>query len=129
MNMQPTLDDVAAAYIEYGRTQSSELFWAFEATKLLAFEQRWDELWALTLRAIELVPFEDTEALCFVAAGPLEDLIRYAAPIVQERIFRRIEEDPKFRRTLTGAWARSERPEFWREVTPLLYRYPTEPLA
>ena len=127
--MEPTLDDVAAAYIEYGRTQSPDLLWAFEAVTLLAFEQRWEELWTLTLRAIELVPFEDTEALCFVAAGPLEDLIRYAAPIVQERIVRRIEEDPKFRRTLTGAWAREERPDFWSEVTPLLYRHRTEPLA
>ena len=127
--MEPTLDDVAAAYIEYGRTRSPDLFWAFEAATMLAFEQRWDDLWALTLRAIELSPFADTEALCFIAAGPLEDLIRYAAPVVQDRIVGRIEKDPKFRRTLTGAWARAERADFWREITPLLYLYPTDPLS
>src|SRR6185436_4515814 len=106
--MQPTLDDVAAAYIEYGRTQSPEMFWACEAATMLAFEQRWDDLWALTLRAIELSPFEDAAALCFIAAGPLENLIRYAAPAVQDRIVGRIQTDPKFRRTLTGVWARAE---------------------
>jgi len=126
---EPTLDDVAAAYVEYGRTQSPDDFWAFEAVTLLAFEQRWDDLWALTLRAIELSAFDDSAALCFIAAGPLEDLIRYAAPIVQDRVIGRIRTDAKFRRTLTGAWARAERPDFWREITPLLAQYPTEPLS
>lgn len=127
--MEPTLDQIAAAYAEYGGTQSPEHFWAVEAATMLAFEQRWDALWDLTLRAIALTPSDDTAALCFIAAGPLEDLIRYAAPVIQDRVIHQIRVDPRFRRTLTGAWARAEREEFWREITPLLYEFPTDPLA
>lgn len=126
--MEAPFEQIAAAYVEYGRTQSSDLFWAVEAATLMAFEQRWDELWELTLVAIAICPSEDETGLSFVAAGPLEDLIRYAAPLVQERIVEQIRQDPKFRRTLTGAWARAERSDFWRDITPLLYEYRTEPL-
>jgi hypothetical protein len=128
MKMDPTLDEVAAAYCEYGRSQSEDLFWAFETVTMLAFQQRWDDLWQLTLRAIDITAFADTATLCFIAAGPLEDLVRYAAPVIRERVLQQIRSDAKFRRTLTGAWARKEREEFWREITPLLYEYPTEPL-
>jgi hypothetical protein len=40
----------------------------------------------------------------------------------------RIRVDPKFRRVLTGVWARQERKDFWDRITPLLYEYPTEPI-
>jgi hypothetical protein len=118
MIMEPTADDVARAYCEFGRTQNAELFWAFETVTLLAFSQQWDALWDVTLRAIAAT--DDEDVLSFVAAGPLEDLIRYAAPIVEERIVEQIRKDARFRRTLTGAWAREEQKEFWARVLPLL---------
>lgn len=123
-----TLDETALAYIEYGRTQSMDHFWAVELVTTLAFLQRWDDLWEFTLRSIELTEFEDVPALCFIAAGPLEDLVRYAAPVIKDRVVAQIPKDAKFRRTLTGTWAREERAEFWSEITPLLYHYHTEPL-
>jgi hypothetical protein len=122
-------EETALAYVTYGRTQSEELFWAFEAATMMAFLQRWDDLWELTLCAIALTPESDNEALAFIAAGSLEDLIRYAAPELESRIMEQIRIDAKFRKTLTGAWARQERADFWRNVTPLLYEFPTEPLT
>jgi hypothetical protein len=126
--MEPTLDEFAAAYAEYGRSQSEDHFWAVEWATMLAFEQQWDRLWELTLRAIEITAAEDTAALAFIAAGPLEDLVRYAAPVVHDRVVARIRTDAKFRRTLTGVWARTERAEFWQQVEPLLREYPTDPI-
>lgn len=119
-------DEICRGYLSYVRTGSMEHFWAFETLTLLAFEQRWDELWDITLRLIDLAPFEETELLAVIAAGPLEDLVRYAAPQVEQRIVERIRVDPKFRRVMTGVWAREERKDFWDRITPLLYEYPTD---
>ena len=126
--MTHTLDDTVLAYAEYGRTQSMDHFWAVELSIHLAFLQRWDDLWEFTIRAIELTPYEDVAALSFIAAGPLEDLIRYAAPVIKDRVVQQIRTDSKFRRTLTGAWARQERDALWRDITPLLYEFRTDPL-
>ena len=121
-------DEICNGYLSYARTGSTEHFWAFETLTLLAFEQRWDELWEITLRLIDLAPFEEKELLAIIAAGPLENLVRYAAPQVEDRIVERIRVDPKFRRVLTGVWARQERKDFWDRITPLLYEYPTQPI-
>ena len=121
-------DQICDGFLSYARTQSMEHFWAFEAVTELAFQQEWDELWEITLRLIELAPFEETELLAVIAAGPLEHLVRYAAPQMEERIVERITIDPKFRRVLTGVWARQERKDFWDRITPLLYEYPTQPI-
>jgi len=122
------IEAAAAVYAEWARTQSEEHFRTVGGIMMLAFDQRWDELWAITLRSIELTPFEDGLALSVIAAGPLEDLVRYAAPVMKERFAAEIRRDPKFRRTLSGVWAREEQPEFWNEVLPLLREYPTDSL-
>ena len=122
------MKELAAAYAEYSRTLSPDLFWAFESATMLAIEERWDELWDMTLLAIDSTPYEDAETLAIIAAGPLEDVIRYAAPQFEERIAQRIPADAKFRRALTGAWARQERAAFWQRIAPLLSKFPTDPL-
>ena len=85
----------------------------------MTMEQRWDDLWQFSLEAIARTPNQDVSTLAFIAAGPVEDLIRYAAPAIEERVVDQIKTDPKFRRVLTGVWARRERPEFWQRITDL----------
>lgn len=123
-----TRDELVDGYLAHCRTQSEEHFWAFEIVTGLAMQQEWDELWAVTLLAIERTPADDREMLAIIAAGPLEDMVRYAAPVIEDRVVERIRADAKFRTALTGVWARAEREDFWGRITPLLYEYPTKPL-
>jgi hypothetical protein len=121
-------ESAAAALAEWSRTQSEQTSWAFEDATTLAFEERWDDLWWLTLRALDLIAFEERAAIAVLAAGSLENLVRYAADVVEERIVAEIRRDPKFRRAMTGVWARKERADFWSRITPLLSEYPTDPI-
>jgi hypothetical protein len=124
-----TWESAAASLAEWAHTQSDEASWAFEDSMTLAFEERWDDLWWLTLRALDQIAFEDRSAIAVLAAGPLENLVRYAADAVEERIVAEIVRNPKFRRAMTGVWARKERADFWARITPLLAEYPTDPLG
>ena len=129
MTTEPTYEEAAKAYIAYAHDQSMDHFWAVEGATTLAMEKRWDDLWHFVLIAIEQADFDDTQALALIAAGPLEDLVRYAIDEVEPRIVERVKADAKFRRVLTGVWARKERADFWYRITPLLYEYPTQPLT
>jgi len=124
----PTFEEAARAFVAYARGQSPGDAWVYDGIFTLNFERRYDELWELILLVFELTPFDDTQVLAILAAGPLEDIVRYAAPEFEERIVERIKVDPKFRRAMTGVWAREERKDFWYRITPLLYEYRTEPI-
>ena len=80
------LESAATALAEWSRTQSEQTSWACEEAATLAMEQLWDDLWWLTLRALDQIAFEEREAIAILAAGPLESLVRYAADVVEERI-------------------------------------------
>lgn len=99
-----------------------------QETTELAMTGQWEELWTLTLRLLDETPESDTEQMAAIAAGPLEDIVRYEADAFEARIAERIRADAKFRRAMTGVWAREERAEFWARMTPLLYEYPTDPI-
>jgi len=122
----PAYEEAARAFIACAHTGSPDDFWVHEGILLLNVEQRYDELWEFVLAVLDLTPFDDTDALALIAAGPLEDIVRYAASAFEERIVERIKADPKFRRAMTGVWAREERKDFWCRITPLFYEYPTE---
>src|SRR3954453_16764775 len=113
-------ESAAAGLAEGSRTQSAEASWAFDDAMTLTFDERWDDLWWLTWCALDQIAFEDRSAIAVLAAGPLENLVRYAADTVEDRIVAEIARDPKFRRAMTGVWAREERADFWYRITPLL---------
>jgi hypothetical protein len=121
-------ESAAAALAEWSRMQSDKTAWAWDSATTLTIEQRWDDLWWLTLRALDQIAFDDRLAIAVLAAGPLENLVRYAADVVEECIVAEIRRDPKFRRAMTGVWARQERADFWYRITPLLYEHPTDPI-
>ena len=72
---------------------------------------RVDQAWALVLALVERAP--DDEALAFVAAGPLEDIVRRHGDEFADRIVDRARQDSKFRSALKGVWG-------WDEVSATL---------
>ena len=67
-----------------------------------------EEGWTLILQLIERAA--DEQVLAYIAAGPLEDLIKWHGPQFIERIEAHASIDAKFRRALRGVWP-SEGPE------------------
>jgi hypothetical protein len=64
-----------------------------------------ERAWPVILALIEAAPNE--EALAFVAAGPLEDLIQSHGNDFADRIIERARRDPRFRSALRDVWAGS----------------------
>lgn len=64
--------------------------------------------WRLTLLLIEAAP--TLEALSYVAAGPLEDLLYGRGEQFIDEVERLARQDPKFRRALRSAINESESP-------------------
>ena len=67
-----------------------------------------EEGWLLIRQLIERAA--DEQMLAYIAAGPLEDLIKWHGPQFIDRIEPQALIDPKFRRALRGVWP-SEGPE------------------
>jgi hypothetical protein len=65
--------------------------------------------WPLLIALIEHAP--DDEALAFVAAGPLEDLIRHHGPRFGERLVDRARQDERFREAIRLVWGLDDLPE------------------
>jgi len=57
----------------------------------------WDRILALIAKA-------KPESLCYVAAGPLEDLLSHHGPIMIERVEALAVSDPRFRSCLASVW-------------------------
>src|SRR5687768_4829733 len=115
---------LVAAYLQHGKTPTDELAWAFEATSDLVRTGGFEELWLLCLDLIASIPEHDDALLAYVAAGPLEDLLRSAGQHFADRVEERARQDARFRRALTGVWGRSEQPQLWKRLTPLLTGVP-----
>src|SRR5689334_11966490 len=61
-----------------------------------------DWAWELVLALVKRAP--DDEALSFVAAGPLEDLIRKYPASIGDRVIAEARQNARFRLALKGVW-------------------------
>jgi len=61
-----------------------------------------EEAWPVVLHLVSQA--EDDAALAYVAAGPLEDLLKHHCPDVIERVERQARTDSRFRHCLAGVW-------------------------
>jgi hypothetical protein len=68
-----------------------------------------EEAWPLILALVERAP--DDEALAFVAAGPLEDLVRRHGVAFADRLIGHTRRDPRFRQALAGIWGWEDLPQ------------------
>jgi len=119
-----TRDELISAYLDYGRTQDDRYFWAFNAVLKLILEEEYEDLWSVSLALIAAVPDDDPQLLAYVAAGPLEDVIRRAGPQILDRLETQARRDRKFRRSLTGVWGHAQQPEVWARLQPLVRSVP-----
>jgi len=83
------------------------LFWGWEAVQDYLFSDP-DHAWKLTLQLIAAA--STPEALSYVAAGPLEDLLYGRGEQYIEEVERLARQDSKFRRALSSVYNDSVSP-------------------
>ena len=71
-------------------------------SELLLTAEGAETAWPLILVLIERAP--DDEAVAFVAAGPLEDIVRHHGPQFAARLIEGAQRDARVRQALAGAW-------------------------
>jgi hypothetical protein len=102
-------DKLLSAYLEHGRLVTGkspgtdELAWAYDAVCEITDSQNAEEILPFVLALVARTP---DELLNYVAAGPVEDVLRDHGPAVIDRILRLAERDRKLRSALKGVWAR-----------------------
>jgi hypothetical protein len=90
-----------ARYFEHWRTKDEELFDAWdEVYEITHYEP--ERGWALVLKLLEAAP--DDRALCYVAAGPLEDLIVIHGERLLPLIVAAIATNARLRDAIPAVW-------------------------
>jgi hypothetical protein len=95
------------AYLERGRMVLDEepgaekLEWAYDAVCEITDSDDPEEVLPFVLALVDMSP---DEVLMYVAAGPLEDILRKHGGVVIERIVKVANLKPKLRRALEGVW-------------------------
>jgi hypothetical protein len=104
--MIESLDDctLADAYLRQLETNNPDLFWAFEEV-LEICDSDPERAWQLTLTLIAKA--SNPKSLSYVAAGPLEDLLKNHGSVVIDRVEIAARRDPKFRLALCDVWGLS----------------------
>ncbi len=94
-------DDAAEIYLRYYHQKNAEDSWILEKADVL-LNNNIDEVWEITRAVIEKAP--SNEALAYVAAGPLEDLLRTYGHMVIERVEQEAAKSEKFVLALSAVW-------------------------
>jgi CRISPR/Cas system-associated protein Csm6 len=113
------LQDLARRYLadyESGRPESGD--WsAWDAVDRLVRDDP-TQAWAVVTELVTQSPTD--EALFYIAAGPLEDLLAKHGPLVIDVIEHAAKRDPKIRRCLGGVWGNSITPAVWDRLMRLV---------
>lgn len=95
-----TPEEIVAGYFENRKTQSDDTFWAWEAVNELCNDLAGGS--DITLRLIESA--DDELYLYYVAAGPLEDLIKRHGAKAVALLEKAADGSSRVREALTGVW-------------------------
>jgi hypothetical protein len=107
--MEP--EKLANAYLLFFESKKEADRWAWNEVDDLVRRDP-DRGWEITCLLVNKA--NSDEALGFVAAGPLEDLLRKHGPAVIDRIEAASHEDARLQIALSGVWIRPENPIFER---------------
>lgn len=99
--------EIVDGYLQHFMRRDDSWFWAWEAVNDYLSSDP-DHAWRLTLQLIASAPTE--EALAYVAAGPLEDILYARGERYIAEVERRAVQDPKFRRALRSVCNESTSP-------------------
>ena len=94
-------EKVADAYLSYYKTKQIEDWWAVEEINNLVAHDA-DKGWRITSLLINKALSD--EALAYVAAGPLEDLLKKQGAAVIDRIEEESRKNDRLRLALSGVW-------------------------
>ena|SRR5690348_732332 len=89
------------AYLRHAAEQRDDDAWAFDAVNEVANGGDAEASWDLV---VELVRRSPDEQLGYVAAGPLEDMVRRHGPAIIEWIEGEAQRDPRFQWALGCIW-------------------------
>lgn len=96
-----TPKELAIVYLRNWRDGSNADFWAYnEVYRLIKVDP--DLCWSVFLEMVSLA--DSKEALCYIAAGPLEDLLTGYGIRYIEQVRAQAEADPKFLYCLANVW-------------------------
>ena len=99
-----TAQGIADAYLSHFRDKSPATEWALDTLQDFTLHQRWEEVWQVLLAIARGEKELEPEALAYVAAGPLEDIICRAGPEFIDRVEHEAKFNRQFGRLLTGVW-------------------------
>lgn len=102
-------DDVVEAYFRHYGEKRDDDRWAWEWVHDLVGRDP-DEGWALILALVDKAPSD--AALAYVAAGPLEDLLKKHGQVVIDRVDAESRKSNRLQLALSGAWITSSDPVF-----------------
>ncbi|MGH9545807.1 MAG: DUF6869 domain-containing protein [Terriglobales bacterium] len=110
-----TEHQLVATYLRYFETKQDEDFWAWEQVDALVRNDP-DQAWEMVRNLIEHTTSD--EALAYVAAGPLEDLLKKYGPIFIDRTEVESRKSIRFRLALSGIWLQPSDPIYkrWRAL-------------
>jgi hypothetical protein len=94
-------EDAADIYLRYYHQKNPDDSWILEKADV-AFNNNIDEAWEITRAVIEKASSHD--ALAYVAAGPLENLLHMHGPAIIERVEQEASKSEKFVLALSGVW-------------------------
>lgn len=122
--MKRTPQEIADAYLSNYRQKSTSTEWAFDAAYDCRYQKRWDDLWQIILCISRRDEEIETEALAFVAAGPLEDLVCNVGPEFIDRIEHEAKFNRQFGRLLTGVWLSRADPKVAERIIKFCRAFP-----
>jgi hypothetical protein len=99
---------LAYAHAAVDRALDNSKQWAFDEMNRLV-RQDPEEAWPWIVEMVQRAP--NDRILAFVAAGPLEDLIRLHAATFIDRIETAAKNDREFRKALSGVWVADVPPD------------------
>jgi hypothetical protein len=95
------LEVITDAYLRYQAKRDRSDQWAWDAVESLINRDP-DEAWKISCMLVNKASSD--EALAFVAAGPLEDLLKKHGSKVIERVEAESTSNPRLQLALSGVW-------------------------
>jgi len=102
------LNTLTDTYLRNHATHRDEDFWAWEEVTRIVQSGDLDRAWEVTL--LLLTKAETDEALSYVAAGPLEDLVDGYGDRGLDRIVQACDTDSRLQFALSGIWLLPDSP-------------------
>ena len=118
--MNVSREQLASTYLRYHTLKRDEDFWAFEAVDNLVRVNP-SEAWEVTRILVSTASSD--EALAYVAAGPLEDLLKKHGTAVIDRIENESTTNERLQLALSGVWGLGHNNPVFDRWYSLMWKY------